>query len=89
MINPPAIGTLIALILSAVVFYFWCEHEAKEYEQNQYNKLKTGLSVTTWINKKFSIGYVVAFDTKTATLVLFDFPHDLVEVKIKDIFIED
>lgn len=56
-----------------------------ERNQKILDSLYVGMPVDTMNNGILSHGYITAFNNKTVSIVLFDYPHDLVERKITEL----
>lgn len=55
------------------------------HKQNILDSLYIGMPVDAMHNGILSHGYIIAFNNKTVTIVLFDYPHALIERKITEI----
>ena len=56
-----------------------------EHKQKVLYSLYIGMPVNTMNNGILSHGYITAFNNKTVSIVLFDYPHDLIERKITEL----
>ena len=56
-----------------------------EHKQKIFDSLYIGMPVNTMNNGILSHGYITAFNNKTVSIVLFEYPHDLIERKITEL----
>lgn len=73
------------LIFIALVFIGLIIMDSLTYKDKILDQLYIGMPVHTIVNGIMSYGYITAFNNKTVSIVLFDYPHELIERKITEI----
>jgi len=73
------------LIFIALVFIGLIIMDSLTYKDKILDQLYIGMPVDTIVNGIISHGYITAFTNKTVSIVLFDYPHELIERKITEI----
>jgi len=74
------VWVFIALLIVALITI-----DTYVHKKNIIEKLYIGMPVDTMIDGILTHGYITAFNNKTVSIVLFDYPHELIERKITEL----